>query len=180
MLLKDYKEKCESFKNYQKSVEFIYPVLGFMEEVGELTGKFAKIFRKKGSVRDLTDEERKDIAKELGDICWMVAVNLHGDCENRSSELYDKCKSHTDIDQQAVLQSISALSSFANEYVGRLATGVIESLPMPLDHADVCFLNIMHIASMVGYTITEVWQMNIDKLTDRKNRGVVNGSGDNR
>lgn len=31
-----------------------------------------------------------------------------------------------------------------------------------------------------GYSLQEAAEMNIEKLTDRKNRGVIRGSGDNR
>lgn len=36
------------------------------------------------------------------------------------------------------------------------------------------------IAAPLGYPLDEVMQMNIDKLTDRKKRGVIIGDGDNR
>ena len=32
----------------------------------------------------------------------------------------------------------------------------------------------------LGYTLHEVGQMNIDKLKDRAQRGVIDGNGDNR
>lgn len=35
-------------------------------------------------------------------------------------------------------------------------------------------------ASELGYTFQEIAQMNIDKLSSRKARGVIMGSGDNR
>lgn len=35
-------------------------------------------------------------------------------------------------------------------------------------------------AEDIGYTLDEIAQMNITKLTDRRNRGVIQGSGDNR
>lgn len=35
-------------------------------------------------------------------------------------------------------------------------------------------------ASEFGYGLDEIAQMNLDKLSDRKNRGVIKGNGDNR
>jgi NTP pyrophosphatase (non-canonical NTP hydrolase) len=36
------------------------------------------------------------------------------------------------------------------------------------------------LANELGYTLEEIFQMNIDKLQSRKERGVLSGSGDNR
>ncbi len=39
---------------------------------------------------------------------------------------------------------------------------------------------ITNLAEDLGYTLSEVAQMNLDKLSDRKKRGKIKGSGDNR
>lgn len=36
------------------------------------------------------------------------------------------------------------------------------------------------LANELGYTLEEIFQMSIDKLQSRKERGVLSGSGDNR
>jgi len=36
------------------------------------------------------------------------------------------------------------------------------------------------IAKELGYTLEDIAQMNLDKLNDRKDRGALGGSGDNR
>jgi NTP pyrophosphatase (non-canonical NTP hydrolase) len=51
---------------------FIYPVLGLAGESGEVAEKAKKIIRDKGG--ELTNEDRKNIALELSDVCWYVAV----------------------------------------------------------------------------------------------------------
>lgn len=48
-----------------------YPVMGLTEEAGEVAGKFAKIIRDKKGV--ITQEDKNEIVKELGDVLWMVS-----------------------------------------------------------------------------------------------------------
>lgn len=48
-----------------------YPVYGLAEEAGEAVGKFAKAVRDDGD--GITEGRRLAIAKELGDVLWMVA-----------------------------------------------------------------------------------------------------------
>lgn len=83
-------------------------VFGLVGESGEVAEKFKKLIRdKKG---EITDEDRQEILKELGDILWYV-------------------------------NSVSTL---------------------------------------LGSSLEEVAQKNLDKVLSRKNRGVTTGSGDNR
>jgi NTP pyrophosphatase (non-canonical NTP hydrolase) len=83
-------------------------VLGLSDESGEVLGKFKKLLRDKNGV--LSDEDKKEIVKEIGDVLWYVASLTH----------------------------------------------------------------------LLGYSLDEVAQMNLDKLASRKQRGVIKGSGDNR
>lgn len=51
---------------------FMSKVLGLGGEAGEAQEKFKKILRDKGG--KMTDEDREEIAKELGDVIWYVAT----------------------------------------------------------------------------------------------------------
>ena len=83
-------------------------VFGLVGESGEVAEKFKKLIRdKKG---EITDEDKQEILKELGDILWYV-------------------------------NSVSTL---------------------------------------LGSSLEEVAQKNLDKVLSRKDRGVTTGSGDNR
>ena len=86
----------------------ISQVFGLLGESGEVAEKFKKLIRDKRGT--LSDEDKKEIIKELGDVLWYV-------------------------------NSIS---------------------------------------SMLGSSLSEVAESNLDKVLSRKARGVTSGSGDNR
>jgi NTP pyrophosphatase (non-canonical NTP hydrolase) len=51
---------------------YIYPTLGLAGEVGEICEKVKKIIRDKNGV--FTDLDRIELRKELGDVCWYIAI----------------------------------------------------------------------------------------------------------
>jgi len=50
----------------------VYPTLGLVGEAGEVAEKVKKIIRDNGGI--VTDTAKEKIAKELGDVCWYLAV----------------------------------------------------------------------------------------------------------
>jgi NTP pyrophosphatase (non-canonical NTP hydrolase) len=65
-------------KIYENLPEPVIKFLGIsytsngLGEVGEIQGKIKKIFRDQGGM--ITEENRKDLAKELGDVLWYVSA----------------------------------------------------------------------------------------------------------
>ena len=57
------------------SVAFMDKVLGLLGESGEIAEKFKKILRDKDG--KLTEEDRKELTKELGDVLWYIALLGH-------------------------------------------------------------------------------------------------------
>lgn len=88
--------------------ELMAQVLGLVGESGEVAEKFKKLVRDKQGA--LSDDDRKEIIKELGDILWYVNA----------------------------------------------------------------------VAVLLGGSISDVAETNLDKVLSRKSRGVTHGSGDNR
>jgi NTP pyrophosphatase (non-canonical NTP hydrolase) len=106
MKLDEYQTQAESTAIYPTEYNVLYPTLGLAGEAGEVADKVKKLVR---------DGEphlfyKDDIAKELGDVLWYVAI----------------------------------------------------------------------LARDLGYSLEEVAQKNLDKLEDRKNRNMLQGSGDDR
>ena len=93
---------------YPENSKYIYPTLGLGGECGEVAEKVKKVIRDNGGV--FTEEKKREIVKELGDVLWYIAALL------------------SDLD----------------------------------------------------VTMDEAGVGNIEKLYSRKERGVLNGNGDNR
>ena len=104
--LNNYQAQAKDTAIYPEEAKIVYTALGLAGEAGEVADKVKKIIRDAKS--DLF--YKSDIAKELGDVLWYVAI----------------------------------------------------------------------LARDLGYSLEEVAQMNLDKLEDRKNRDMLQGSGDNR
>lgn len=103
-----YTEIALTTKIYNEKYKYIYTALGLVNESGEVAGKIKKILRDNDGV--FTDENKKEIAKELGDVLWYLAV----------------------------------------------------------------------LSDELGINLSKIAKMNLEKLLNRKERGVLKGSGDNR
>ena len=80
MQIQDYSEKALSTRMTKHTLgditaELMYQILGLVGESGEVAEKFKKIIRDDGGV--LTDEKKKELVKELGDILWYVNSVAH-------------------------------------------------------------------------------------------------------
>lgn len=72
-----------------------YAVLGLSNEAGEVAGKLKKIMRDSDGV--LSDEKKKELSEEVGDVLWYVAAVLDeigypmtNVAESNLSKLYDR------------------------------------------------------------------------------------------
>ncbi len=75
-----------NFDEYQKEAKktalykdvgdnFIYPTLGLAGETGEVVEKMKKIYRNDNilSARDISEEKKREVGKEMGDVLWYLA-----------------------------------------------------------------------------------------------------------
>jgi NTP pyrophosphatase (non-canonical NTP hydrolase) len=77
-----------------KFKDMLHWVLGITGESGEVAEKLKKIIRDKNSV--VTDEDKEELAKELGDVLWYLAVfaeDLGVSLDEIAQQNLDKLKS---------------------------------------------------------------------------------------
>lgn len=75
MTLNEYQQAALETANYPKEYNIIYPVLGMNGEAGEVADKVKKVIRDNN--REFTDDRKREIAKEIGDVLWYCAALAH-------------------------------------------------------------------------------------------------------
>jgi len=65
----------EDYAHGDITAQMIGQVLGLSDESGEVLGKFKKLLRDKRGV--ISNEDKKEIMKELGDVLWYVNSVSH-------------------------------------------------------------------------------------------------------
>jgi NTP pyrophosphatase (non-canonical NTP hydrolase) len=161
MTIEQYKAEIKQFAAYK---EPDYPAYLLVEEIGEYFGKIAK--SKRGDViENLTDAK----LKELGDICWAAAemCNVMGISISESEKL-------TPYFQGVIFRILEHAAYVATDMFIPESKGISKLFMIEI------FQWIEYEARNLGSTLCAVMEMNITKLHDRKNRGVISGTGDNR
>lgn len=72
----EYQKKSRKTAGYPEAGDtFQYPILGLLAESGEVADKLKKHIRDRHLYKpsDLNEEQREELAKELGDVLWYVA-----------------------------------------------------------------------------------------------------------
>lgn len=63
-----YQEQARQTAIYPNNAAVVYPTLGLCNEAGEFAGKVKK------NIRDATTPNKEELAAELGDVLWYVAM----------------------------------------------------------------------------------------------------------
>lgn len=147
-----------------------YLSLGLCAEIGEL----AFIYRIPQGRGVLATE----ILKELGDVCWYAAVQLYH-CDVMSSDTLPIVVA-TDPSLDPIEMMFVHAGAIANHIKKVIRDGIAVDKVMVATHLHRVLIMAASVAMKFNFTLGDVCQMNIDKLADRKKRGVIAGSGDNR
>ena len=75
MQVNEYQEAALVTAVYPEDKRIIYPALGMCGEAGEVADKVKKVIRDNN--QQFTDERKREIAKEIGDVLWYCATMAH-------------------------------------------------------------------------------------------------------
>lgn len=165
MKLSAYQSAIETFAKYPMTAATQYCLLGLTGEAGEIANKVKKILRDDHSF--LTENRRTDLIFEAGDVLWYLArLATHNGYALPDKEL----ASHGAIDlYDATLKLVKYCADFA-DFNGYMINHYVDDVLIALTD----------LAQILGVSIEEIAQLNIDKLTDRLARDQIGGAGDNR
>lgn len=159
-----------------RSAEYLMP--GLIAEAGEIMGAYAKMIRDHGG--QLTDAARELFKKEAGDVCWFIfreaeragfsIADWDTDVSDQPAPLYELCR-------KLVQATLSYEESWRSDILRTSQDWLNTVTEMELQCIWFCTKRIIRAC---GLTVDEVLQANLEKLADRKRRGVISGSGDKR
>lgn len=171
MNINEYQKEAIKFAAFGNKMENEYLALGLSGEVGEVLNKLKKVIRDDGG--QLTEDAARHIALEIGDVLWYVATIAHK--EETSLFFAPRPKENVSLQEAIKFGMEVAYQSFrtSDDLIGgRVALSSNRLL--------VICSSLELLSNFAGYTLEEVADMNIQKLTDRQNRGKIGGSGDDR
>ena len=137
-----------------RNVEYLS--LGLWGEAGELASLVAK------SIRDETELDKTAVAKELGDVMWFLAGSAS---YGNNGEAFAILANSDDL----LSEDVSPYEATENFISALIAADLQEVFDAAAE-----------LAHLMGYTLDEVLEMNLDKLQSRRDRGKITGSGDDR
>jgi len=174
MEFNDYQEKARATAIYPNVGDnFVYPTLGLIDEIGELVGALG------------TSLPNDVIIKEAGDVLWYVA-SLASEVDLTLWRVAG-CRNIKDIDPPntyflgGLFLSGAAIAGIVKKTLRDRDGALTLESKMQISHS---LSVILHILVMICYhretSLLEIAEENLKKLSDRQDRGVLHGSGDNR
>ena len=171
--IQEYKEFIKTTAIYPKDNAIEYLILGLLGETGELCNTYKKVIRD-----NLPESEYlPKLKKELGDVLWYF-YQL-----GNESEIFD-IEIAFNKDASYIPPKTSKLKTLSNTLI-RLNTIINRNIDYSFTVNNIPYLQLTKCLTTLIYyhlnsSIEEILQINIDKLSDRKERGVLGGSGDER
>lgn len=198
MKIQDYVEQARSTRTKSASeMKCNYPMLGVIGEFGEVAEKVKKYYR------DGTSDEvlKEQLTLELGDVLWYLSSLM----DDLGTPLYELVKVdsfeelHTAFMEALREQEespdfrpseLDEMIMEASVFVGRMAESVLGKddedftksflYEPPSNYVGYLVCVLSNICDRVGLTLGDIASANVAKLSSRKDRNVIHGSGDNR
>lgn len=159
-----YQNQAVTLAVYKGDVAIAYPCLGLLEEIGEL-------LECKTDTPDL-------LIKEMGDVMWYASALAH-DLGIRLSECWDEPKVQLIPDVEALYKNAFRCAGRVKKIL-RGDDGREDKVKEVRGLVGDIVRRIEVLAAQYGSSLEEVCETNLEKLFDRKDRGVLRGDGDNR
>ena len=179
----EYQQQALTTAIYPVDREVDYTIVGLGSEIGELAEVYAE--SKKNFYGKLNGTDTKEALSECGDIQWYVAatadalgLQLDWVLQQANTDLHHVSKGLTLVDMvvsHGKIQGILKKSIRDNQ--GYLTSTHEEMIAKELCHI---WNHTAQFIYLLGGTEAGVMAANLNKLADRKARGVLQGSGNDR
>jgi NTP pyrophosphatase (non-canonical NTP hydrolase) len=184
-------KKDEFWSDYQKQARataiypdqgnnLVYPILGLMGEFGEVCEKFKKNIRDNKS--EFSPDFIESIKKEFGDVLWYFA-NIYCELKLNLNDIIidEKVVLSDDIYYNTVIcyEEIGRIVDYCYNIHCGLMTIEVQLIKFQR-HVKFALSSLSKICKKLNLNLENIAQENIKKLQDRKLRGKLKGSGDNR
>ncbi len=174
---------------YPKEIEKTYLVLGLMSEAVEVL-QLMSFDVIQGDTGRWLPSSKNDLEKEAGDLCWYLAricdsfditfdkpVAFAIDYLERTAVKSRNPKADVDCIVQYSGELCGITKKVLRDSQGEWQAEAIAKV-LPLMH--LILMNLCRVLHTYNSNLETVLQLNHAKLMDRKERGVLSGSGDNR
>jgi len=166
MNLDNYQEQAATTAVYPEQHRYSYPALGVCDEVGEFC---EKLLPPRATPQELVDE--------LGDVMWYAAQTAT-DFDLSLSDCYFNAGPPNDAPDFAMIFAAARLAGRVKKVMrGDDIDGKIEDITSEIGRI---VRSVERIAGILEVTLDDVCDRNLEKLFDRKDRGVIKGDGDER
>lgn len=184
-MFKKYEETVLELSKYPHANELtinaaLYPAFGLVGEATEALEKFYYA------------SDRNEIVKELGDVLWYI-TRLSAELGSSLTELINHIdgEPYDDNEDDVMDHFINMIASSGRcaEHVKKTIRDDHSDLNKPfnlerekkiLQELHSLLTSLTRITTLIHSSIEEISFMNMDKLLDRNNRGMIHGEGDNR
>lgn len=163
-MLADYQTRAVATAIYPRQYAIAYPALGL---IGELTELKEAIWQCDGPTQNI-----QPVVKEAGDVMWY--------CANLASDM-GVCLAH--LDSQVLLNdylSDKAIGLFAEKVKKLIRDGSEDKRVATLKFISLAIATVRTACHCFGVSFKDVLTTNLEKLESRKERGTLQGDGDNR